>query len=86
MKHATQPAIFKWRQTVPELILYAVRWYLRYSLSLRDVKELLAERGLAADRDIGAAWAAAEPSYIDPSRNRKWLSAVDDLGGLRRPV
>jgi hypothetical protein len=27
---------------------FAVRWYLRYSLSLRDVEELLAERGLAA--------------------------------------
>jgi IS6 family transposase len=33
----------------PELILCAVRWYLRYSLSLRDVEELLAERGLEAD-------------------------------------
>jgi len=44
-----RPAVFKWRQTAPELILCAVRWYLRYSLSLRDVEELLAERGLAAD-------------------------------------
>jgi transposase-like protein len=42
--HATRPAIFKWRQKEPELILCAVRWYLRYSLSLRDVEELLAER------------------------------------------
>ena len=41
--------IFKWRQTAPELILCAVRWYLRYSLSLRDVEELLTERGLEAD-------------------------------------
>ena len=31
---------FKWRQTEPVLILSAVRWYLRYSLSLRDVEEL----------------------------------------------
>jgi transposase, IS6 family len=45
---ATRSAIFKWRLTAPELILFAVRWYLRYSLSLRDVEELLAERGLAA--------------------------------------
>jgi transposase-like protein len=37
---ATRPAIFKWRQTEPVLILSAVRWY-RYSLSLRDVEELL---------------------------------------------
>jgi len=49
VKHATRPAIFKWRQTAPELILCVVRWYLRYSLSLRDVEELLAERGLEAE-------------------------------------
>ena len=49
MKKATRPAIFKWRQTESELILCAVRWYLRYSLSLRDVEELLSERGLEAD-------------------------------------
>src|ERR1035441_8714285 len=45
----TRPAIFKWRQTEPGLILCAVRWYLRYSLSLRDVEELLEERDLNAD-------------------------------------
>jgi transposase, IS6 family len=49
VKHATRPRMFKWRQTAPELILCAVRWYLRYSLSLRDVEELLAEPGLSAD-------------------------------------
>jgi hypothetical protein len=47
VKNAARPVIFKWRQTAPELILCAVRWYLRYSRSLRDVEELLAERGLA---------------------------------------
>ena len=41
MKQSIRPAIFKWRQTEPELILCAVRWYLRYSLSFRDVEELL---------------------------------------------
>ena len=33
----------------PEVILLAVGWYLRFSLSYRDVEELLAERGLHAD-------------------------------------
>ncbi len=56
MKHATRPAIFKWRQTAPELILCAVRWYLRYSLSLRDVEELFAERGLEADHTTIWRW------------------------------
>ena len=29
-----------------EVIAVAVRWYLRYGLSYRDVEELLAERGV----------------------------------------
>jgi len=51
-----RPAIFKWRQTEPELILCAVRWYLRYSLSLRDVEELLDERGLGVDHTTVWRW------------------------------
>ena len=43
MKKAIQATIFKWRQTEPELILGAVRWYLRYSLSFPDVEELLSD-------------------------------------------
>jgi transposase-like protein len=41
--------LFKWRQFEPEVILLAVGWYLRFSLSYRDVAELLAERGLLVD-------------------------------------
>jgi transposase-like protein len=52
----TRPAIFKWRQTEPQIILCAVRWYLRYSLSLRDVEELLAERCLEADHTTVWRW------------------------------
>jgi hypothetical protein len=33
----------------PEVITVAVRWYLRYGLSYRDVEELLAERGVEVD-------------------------------------
>ena len=51
-----RPAIFKWRQTEPGIILCAVRWYLRYSLSLRDVEELLAERGLKVDHTTVWCW------------------------------
>ena len=56
MKNATRSVIFKWRQTAPELILCAARWYLRYSLSLRDVEELFAERGLEADHTTIWRW------------------------------
>jgi transposase-like protein len=33
----------------PEVIVVAMRWYLRYCLSYRDVEELLAERGVQVD-------------------------------------
>ena len=33
----------------PEVIALAVRWYLRFGLSYRDVEELLAERGVKVD-------------------------------------
>ena len=56
VRKATRPAIFKWRQTAPELIVCAVRWYLRYSLSLRDVESLLDDRGLKADQTTVWRW------------------------------
>jgi IS6 family transposase len=39
-----------------EVIAVAVRWYLRYSLSYRDVEELLAERGTTADHVTAYRW------------------------------
>jgi len=33
----------------PEVIVVAVRWYLRFGLSYRDVEELLCERGVKVD-------------------------------------
>src|ERR1700676_4428260 len=48
--------LFKWRQFEPEVILLAVGWYLRFSLSYRDVEELLAERGVHADHVTVWRW------------------------------
>src|ERR1700692_4471141 len=48
--------LFKWRQFEPEVILLAVGWYLRFSLSYRDVEDLLAERGLRADHVTVWRW------------------------------
>jgi IS6 family transposase len=41
--------LFRKRQFAAEIIVTCVRWYLRFSLSLRDVEELMAERGLGVD-------------------------------------
>ena len=39
-----------------EVITVAVRWYLRYGLSYRDVEELLAERGVEVDHVTVYRW------------------------------
>jgi transposase-like protein len=40
----------------PEIIVLALRWYLRYGLSYRDVEELLAERGIEVDHVTIFRW------------------------------
>jgi transposase-like protein len=40
----------------PEVIVVAVRWYLRFGLSYRDVEELLAERGVEVDHVTVYRW------------------------------
>ena len=45
-----------------EVISLAVRWYLRYGLSYRDVEELLAERGIT-DRLRSGASARRSPAW-----------------------
>ena len=47
---------FKGRQHPGEVILQAVRWYLRYPLAYEHVAELLAERGLEVDASCVWRW------------------------------
>ena len=41
--------LFQRRHFQDVIIILCVRWYLRYSLSYRDLQEMMAERGLAVD-------------------------------------
>jgi len=40
----------------PAIITFAVDWYLRFSLSYRDVEELLTERGIPVDHTTVWRW------------------------------
>jgi transposase, IS6 family len=40
----------------PDVIVLAVRWYLRFGLSYRDVEELLTERGVEVDHVTVYRW------------------------------
>ncbi|PWU07398.1 MAG: IS6 family transposase [Terriglobia bacterium] len=44
-----RPALFRGRHFEDVIILLCVRCYLRYSLSYRDLEEMMAERGLSID-------------------------------------
>src|SRR5438132_7053845 len=53
----------------PEVILLAVRWYLRYGLSYRDLEELLAERGIEVDHVSVFRWVQCfTPLLADAAR------------------
>ncbi len=52
-----------------EVIAVAVRWYLRYGLSYRDVEELLAERGIEVDHVTIYRWVQRfTAEFIDAAR------------------
>ena len=53
----------------PEVILIAVRWYLRFGLSYRNLEELLAERGIEVDHVTLYRWVQRyTPLLIDAAR------------------
>ena len=52
-----------------EVITVAVRWYLRYGLSYRDLEELLAERGIEVDHVPVFRWVQRfTPLFADAAR------------------
>ena len=47
---------FKWKHFQKEIILLVVRWYLSYSLSYRDIEEMMLERGMKIDHSTINRW------------------------------
>jgi IS6 family transposase len=58
----------------PEVIALAVRWYLRFGLSYRDVEELLAERGIEVDHVTVYRWVQRfAPEFAEAARARQHI-------------
>ena len=56
----------------PDVIVLAVRWYLRFGLSYRDVEELLAERGIEVDHVSIYRWVQRfTPLLAEAARPRR---------------
>ena len=69
---------FKWRHFQPDLILLNVRWYLRYSLSYRDLTEMMRERGVKVAHTTIYRWVQAYSLELD-KRCRPYLKPTNDL-------
>ena len=55
-KVKSRKALFKGRHFEREIIILCVRWYLHYKLSLRDLVEMMVERGLSLAHTTIMRW------------------------------
>jgi transposase, IS6 family len=62
---------------LPDVILLNVRWYSRYSLSYRDLEEMMLERGVEVDHTTIYRWVQAYAPELD-KRIRPHLSSTND--------
>jgi transposase, IS6 family len=68
---------FKWRHFQADIILLCVRWYLRYTLSYRDLEEMMTERGLSVDHTTIFRWVQRYAPELE-KRCRPHLKACND--------
>jgi transposase-like protein len=89
------PSAFAGFRFPAEVIVVAIRWYLRYNLSYRDVEELLLERGVEVDHVIVFRWVQRfTPLLVDAARftrhspGDRWLAdeTYVKIGGAWRYV
>ena len=64
--------MFKGRHFDKSVILLCVRWYLAYNLSLRNLKEMMAERGIEMDHSTVHRWVLYfSPKLLERFNRRK---------------
>jgi transposase, IS6 family len=69
--------LFKWKHYQPDIILLTVRWYLRYSLSFRELVEMMEERGLSMAHTTIMRWVHQYGPELD-ERVRRHLKQTND--------
>src|SRR5260370_22273174 len=83
--------LFRGRHFEDRIIVLCVRWYLRYSLSYRDLEEMMAERNLGVDHSTIARWVLRYAPELnkrirrelrDPKRS--WRGGATDIRVARR--
>ena len=69
---------FKWKHFAGEIILQTIRWYLKYSLSYRNLEEIMAERGVEVDHTTIMRWVHQYSPELE-KKIRKHLRPTNDL-------
>ena len=75
---------FKGRQFTAEVILWAVRWYLMFPISYRDLELMLLDRGVEVDHTTIFRWIQAYAEELE-LRIRPHLRMSSGSGGWTRP-
>jgi transposase-like protein len=68
--------MFKGRHFDHSVILLCVRWYLAYNLSLRNLEEMMAERGLSVDHSTVHRWVVRFSPQLLERFNRRRRSVI----------
>ena len=72
--------LFEGRHFDREVIILCVRWYLRFKLSLRDLVEMMAERGLSLAHTTIMRWVWR----YAPEFEKRWKRFAQAVGGSWR--
>lgn len=62
---------FKGRHFKRDMILQSVRWYLAYSLSYRDLEEIMKERGFKVDHSTLNRWVIDYTPQLEASFHKR---------------
>ena len=62
---AGQDGVFKGRHFTSEVILWALRWYLAFPISYRDLAAMLADRGVAVDHTTLFRWVQSYAAELE---------------------
>ena len=76
-----RPKLFRGRHFQDQIIILCIRWYLRYSLSYRDLEELMAERGLSLDHSTIARWVLRYAPELGSVANSRWEARIELSSG-----
>ena len=82
---------FKWKHYKGEIILLNVRWYLKYPLSYRNLKEMMVERGIQIDHSTIMRWVHQYSLKIEKKirrhlRRTNYSWRVDETGSVAKII